>query len=72
MKYRNLKNERDDAVRRAIEAERLSKKTEVDRLQAALSSAEDDAEREGVLAARLGAELMRLRERVPRFCAEVS
>ena len=72
MKYAHLKEQRDDAIRRAVEAERLSRKTEVDRLRAALTNAEEDAKREGVLAARLAAELMRLRERVTRFCDEVS
>lgn len=72
MKYAHLKEQRDDAIRRAVEAERLSRKTEVDRLQAALADAEEDAKREGVLAARLAAELMWLRERVTQFCAEVS
>ena len=72
MKYAHLKEQRDDAIRRAVEAERMSRKTEVERLQTALTNAEEDAKREGVLAARLAAELMRLRERVTQFCAEVS
>ncbi len=72
MKYAHLKEQRDDAIRRAVEAERMSRKTEVERLQTALTNAEEDAKREGVLAARLAAKLMGLRERVTQFCAEVS
>lgn len=34
MRYRDLKQERDDAIARAIEAERLSMKSEFDRVTA--------------------------------------
>jgi hypothetical protein len=33
MRYRDLKQERDEAIARAIEAERLSMKSEVDRIK---------------------------------------
>ncbi len=35
MRYADLKRERDEAIARAVEAERLSMKSEVDRLQQA-------------------------------------
>lgn len=71
-KYAHLKAERDDAIQRAVEAERFSRKEEVDRLQADLDAAENSIRAEAALTGRLGAELMRLRERVTRFCDEVS
>lgn len=72
MKYAHLKAQRDDAIRRAVEAERLSRKDELDRLQAELASVEEKAAAEGKLVGRLGAELMTLRERVANFCEEVT
>jgi len=44
MKYRELKDQRDDAIARMLEAERLSMKSEFDRVQA-----EADAERERLI-----------------------
>jgi len=50
MRYRDLKDQRDDAIRRAVEAERLSRKEEVDRLRALLDA---EAAESGRLAAAL-------------------
>lgn len=49
-RYADLKRERDEAVRRAVEAERFSRKAEVDRLERQL---EERASKEGELAAKL-------------------
>jgi hypothetical protein len=45
-KYKVLKVERDDAVARALEAERLSRVEEVQRLEAALGQAQRECDRE--------------------------
>lgn len=50
MKYADLKKERDDAIARAVEAERLSMKSEFDRLEA------EHAEERKRLAALVGSE----------------
>lgn len=66
-KYAVLKKERDEAVKRAVEAERLSRKEEVDRIQAELERtqmqlrvARQEARDEAVLSGRLGAILYNL------------
>lgn len=72
MKYAHLKQQRDEAIRRAVEAERLSRKEEVDRLECSLAQARANAREEAALAGRVAAELMVLRARVAQFCEDVS
>jgi chromosome segregation ATPase len=60
-KYQTLKKERDDAVARALEAERLSNKAEIEQRDVRIAALEQDLEVKEDALARAKAEASRLR-----------
>lgn len=69
MKYADLKRERDEAIARAVEAERLSRKEELDRIVEQHAIEIDHLEK---LIAKKSARLLKASERLQELSASIS